>query len=31
MTQILVTTETRHTLHQRLVDQLAIEHRRKAA
>jgi len=25
------TTDTRLTLHQRLMDQLAIEHRRKAA
>ena len=31
MSQILVSTGTRPTLHQRLMDQLAIEHRRKAA
>ncbi len=31
MSQILATTEARLTLHQHLMDQLAIEHRRKAA
>lgn len=31
MTQILATTTTRLTLHQRLMDQHAIENRRKAA
>ncbi len=31
MSQILVTTETRLTLHQRLMNQLVNEHRRKAA
>jgi hypothetical protein len=31
MTQILASTAARLTLHQRLMDQLAIEHRRKAA
>lgn len=31
MNQILATTEARLTLHQRLMDQLIIEHRRKAA
>lgn len=31
MSQILATTEARLTLQQRLMDQLSIEHRRKAA
>ncbi len=31
MSPILATTETRLTHHSRLMDQLAIEHRRKAA
>lgn len=31
MSRTLATTEPRLTLHQHLMDQLAIEHRRKAA
>ena len=31
MSQILATNEARLTLHQRLMNQLVIEHRRKAA
>ena len=31
MSQIPIATETRLTFHQRLMDPLAIEHRRKAA
>jgi hypothetical protein len=31
MSQILATTEARLTLHQCLMDQLAIKYRRKAA
>ena len=31
MSQILATTEARLTPQQRLMDQLAMEHRRKAA
>jgi hypothetical protein len=31
MSQLLATSEARLTFHQRLMNQLAIEHRRKAA